>query len=100
MEQPCDYNGCYSCILVGGMFVNVIAVKMASKRQHVHETDIEEDDRNHTGVTAKKKKWLTKFKGCYSSEFQCLTKSTKGSYFAHCKICISDFSISHGGRDD
>jgi hypothetical protein len=82
------------------MFVNVIAVKMASKRQHVHETDIEEDDRNHTGVTAKKKKWLTKFKGCYSSEFQCLTKSTKWSYFAHYKICISDFSISHGGRDD
>jgi hypothetical protein len=29
-------------------------------------------------VTAKKKKWLTKFKGCYSSKFQCLTKSTKG----------------------
>jgi hypothetical protein len=44
MEQPCDYNGCYSCILVGGMFVNVMAVKMASKRQHVHETDIEEDE--------------------------------------------------------
>ena len=56
------------------MFVNVIAVKMASKRQHEHENDVEEDDR--TGITAKKKKWLTKFKGCYSSEFQCLTKST------------------------
>ena len=50
------------------MFVNVIAVKMASKRQHEHETNVEEDKR--TGVTAKKKKWLTKFKGCYSSEFQ------------------------------
>jgi hypothetical protein len=59
---------------VGGTFVNVIAVKMTSKRQHQHETDVEED--NRTGVTAKKKKWLTKFKGCYSSEFQCLTKST------------------------
>jgi hypothetical protein len=73
---------------------------MASKRQYVHETDVEEDDHNRTGVTAKKKKWLTKFKWCYSSEFQCLTKSTKGPHFAHCKICISDFSISHGGRDD
>jgi hypothetical protein len=33
---------------VGGTFVNVIAVKMTSKRQHQHETDVEED--NRTGV--------------------------------------------------
>jgi hypothetical protein len=59
-----------------GTFVNVIAVKMASKRQHEYETYIEEDDCNRTAVTTKKKKWLTKLKGCYSSEFQCLTKST------------------------
>jgi len=26
------------------MFVNVIAVKMASKLQHEHETDVEEDE--------------------------------------------------------
>ena len=63
-----DYNGCYSCILAGGTFVKVIAVKMASKRQYVHETDVEEDDHNRTGVTAKKKKWLTKFKW-YSFHF-------------------------------
>jgi hypothetical protein len=44
--------------LAGGTFVNVIAVKMASKRQHEHETDVEEDDR--TGITAKKKKMANK----------------------------------------
>jgi hypothetical protein len=53
--------------LAGGTFVNVIAVKMAFKRQHEHETDVEEDD--CTGVTAKQKKWLTKFKGCFISQF-------------------------------
>jgi hypothetical protein len=40
---------------------------MAFKRQHEHETDVEEDD--CTGVTAKQKKWLTKFKGCFISQF-------------------------------
>ena len=32
-----------TAILVGGTLVNVIAVKMASKRQHEHQTDVEED---------------------------------------------------------
>ena len=57
-----------------------VSFEMLEKNNH---------DSNRTGVTAKKKKWLTKFKWCYSSEFHCLTKSTKGP-----KICISDFSIS------
>ena len=71
-----------------------------SKRQHEHETDDEGDRSDTPKSKAKKKKWLTKFKLSYVSEFPCLEKSPKGPYFAHCKVCVSDFNISHGGRDD
>lgn len=40
------------------------------------------------------------FKTEYAAEWPVLMRSTKSLNHVHCKVCKSDFSIAHGGRND
>lgn len=63
---------------------------MASKRS------LEEDENNNV----KKKHTGQKYKRDYHETWECLGPSRKGDEYAHCSVCNTDFSISHGGRFD
>ena len=49
---------------------------------------------------AKKLKYQTKFNSAWISEFKWCASSSKGSEFAHCNSCRSDFRVCYGGRND
>lgn len=49
---------------------------------------------------AKKARVTQKFRSDYIISWPFLCPSKLGDSHAHCKTCCSDFSISHGGRDD
>ena len=36
----------------------------------------------------------------WETEFPFLSKSKKGEHYARCKLCETDFSIAHGGKND
>ena len=63
---------------------------MTSKQIH------EEEENNDV----KKKHMGQKYKRDYQETWKCLEPSQKGDDYAHCSVCNSDFSISHGGRFD
>lgn len=56
-------------------------------------------DRNNNDTPPKKKtQWSQKFKEEYASKYLFISKSERGSLYAKCTICLSDFNISHGGE--
>ena len=47
-----------------------------------------------------KKQWDQKFKPEYKERFPFVIKSDRDDFTARCTICMSDFSIAHGGEND
>ena len=47
-----------------------------------------------------KKRYAQKFKDSYTAKYPCVIASKKGTGYAFCTICVSDFSIEHGGIND
>lgn len=63
----------------------------------------EEDDLDKTPPSKKKKLNQAAsqvFLQKYHEEYPCLISSKKGKHFAHCTLCISDFSVKHSGLYD
>jgi hypothetical protein len=50
--------------------------------------------------TKKKVKWLQKFKEEYTKEFPFIKASRIDVFHAFCTVCVSDISVSHGGKND
>ena len=54
-----------------------------------------------TGCSKKKKrKRACVFKKDFSKKWPCLTQGAKGELFAFCKVCVCEFGVNSGGRND
>ena len=53
-----------------------------------------------SGKTKRHRPSVQSFKRSYSEEWPCLVSSQLGLSHAFCGLCRSDFSVTHGGRDD
>lgn len=72
----------------------------AKKNSSIPRID-EHDERDGIEVSAKKPKTLCKYLQKWGREaYPYLTKSNIGQSHAFCKICCTDFSVSHGGKSD
>lgn len=57
-------------------------------------------DLESSAPSKKKARRECHFDSGWIQEIPGICKSSKGNTYAHCSFCISDFSISHGGRND
>ena len=53
-----------------------------------------------SGSESKRKKKTQQFRQAYCKTWPCISPSSKGDNMAFCKLCRTDFSISHGGAND
>ena len=51
-------------------------------------------------VGEKRKRISQKFRDEYGEKFPCITNSTLSVHHARCKVCLLDFTVSHGGMGD
>ncbi|KAH3854901.1 hypothetical protein DPMN_097460 [Dreissena polymorpha] len=55
---------------------------------------------SHAGASAKKAKRTCKYQEKWTTEFEFVTKSSKGEEYMYCCVCNVDFSVASGGRND
>ena len=67
-----------------------------SKSSAANRTEEEAEEE----MASKKRKYACKYKNEWKREFPFIQGSSKGTGYATCTLCRSDFSIEHGGRTD